>query len=335
MEDRRYGWIAPCTMELYYPWRLKGHRRADGTTTRRLALLGLSHFLGLVAAKGIGGAVDGTVDYMQFTYGEVVGKDDPADDDANRAIACGLVFMGLVFSHKMKYDRHSRLCLARALTLGNFSDADLEHMAKGETGYKRQMRELLADIDSGAAEFESMITENMENMENKQQNENGGGGGVSITNNYGQVIGTMASGAHLKIINETKSDAPAVRDRNDVAIMNIVREVVTARTEDGQPLMTTQTQWFAVFRVLADYCDYPSKATEFCRKMIKIKLPDSLGSGVPECKVESIQQAGKTCPKLQTTKPADWDMYSNLNKSYQSQWLIAEPLMKKLGILSE
>lgn len=159
METDRYKWIDTCTKDLYYPWRMKGHRLSDGATTRQLALLGLSHLLEDTEHDSIDKAIDNTVEYMQFKYCEVIGKNDPPEDDANRAIACGLVFMGLVFSHSLKYGRHFRLCFAKALELGKFSDTELAHMGQAEKDYSAQMKDLLADIDNGKIESDSMITE--------------------------------------------------------------------------------------------------------------------------------------------------------------------------------
>lgn len=137
-------------------------------------------------------------------------------------------------------------------------------------------------------------------------------------NNYGEVNFIKHYG-----------NASTVADISDVEIAKAIRATLAAVKENGSKLMNDKAQWFAIKCVLVFYCNYPKSTPQFCRKMETIGIMDV----VPECNVASINQAGKTMPKLVTSKPTDWSLYKDFGSPYEKQYEVAMSFMRRLGIV--
>lgn len=105
-----------------------------------------------------------------------------------------------------------------------------------------------------------------------------------------------------------------------------IEALYEATTADGQRLFTDQSQWYAVYRVLKEYCNYPATMTDFVRTM----NDKGLDSADPRCQYESVKKVIHSCPKL-TCKPTLWGQYAGINESYGKQCRVAAFLLEKLG----
>ena len=62
---------------------------------------------------------------------------------------------------------------------------------------------------------------------------------------------------------------------DDEEIKQALTELLEAKTDEGKPMMKTQTQWYAVYRVLYEYCNYPKKMTDFDVGLFPFQFPFS------------------------------------------------------------
>lgn len=121
----------------------------------------------------------------------------------------------------------------------------------------------------------------------------------------------------------------AHKDQDQEEIAMAIADLYDERVEEnGQlvPLFADKAQWYAVFRVLSKYCNYPSRITDFVRIMRK----NNYDADEPVCSYESIKKANSDCAQL-AVDVSLWQQYKNLNGKYLKQCLVAGFLIKKLG----
>ncbi|MBQ7237307.1 MAG: hypothetical protein IJS20_00800 [Bacteroidales bacterium] len=135
-----------------------------------------------------------------------------------------------------------------------------------------------------------------------------GGIGIQINNNYGGEMQTPLA-------------------TNDKEIKEAIEELLHAKNEDGALLFRNKKQWWAVFRVLAEYLNYPQKITVFVAKMKDLGFDEK-----DKLDYESTRKTPQEVPQIATCSPSTWDGYKNINDNYRQQWSVADYLMQKLGI---
>jgi len=130
-------------------------------------------------------------------------------------------------------------------------------------------------------------------------------GGIGIQINYG------------KVASLTKSDKD---------IKGAIVELQESKDEKGEYLMQDLDQWYAVFRVLSDFCGYPKKPKEF-EKTMKNLGTDELR--LP-CKYDNYRKV--TLNQLPHNLTL-WKQYANSADQYSMKQLkVAIKLMELLHI---
>lgn len=138
-----------------------------------------------------------------------------------------------------------------------------------------------------------------------------------------EVGNVEAGGIGIQIISGGK-DAPLTISDKD--IKKAIEELLEAKDEMGKFIMHDFDQWYAVFRVLSQFCGYPTKAKDFETTMKNIgadefRLP---------CRYENFRKV--TLHKLPQNVSL-WKQYVNSADQYSLKQLsVAIKLMEILHI---
>lgn len=127
---------------------------------------------------------------------------------------------------------------------------------------------------------------------------------------------------------EPKEKKSTTLDSTDEDIHMAIADLYEATDEEGNKIFTEQGQWYAVYRVLSSYCNYPEKMTDFVRLINKNKWAED----EPLCKYDSIASISKSLPLL-SVKVSLWQQYKSTNEKYKKQCVVAEKIMKILGLI--
>lgn len=120
------------------------------------------------------------------------------------------------------------------------------------------------------------------------------------------------------------------RETGQDAIKLLLQKLFEATIEmDGKtvPLMVHQEQWYAVYRVLNEKCNYPKKMTDFYQTMTK----KGMTNGRVPCVYSSLKSASGKLPKLACSVTL-WEQYKELSDVYREQCAVAVFLLKELGM---
>lgn len=174
---------------------------------------------------------------------------------------------------------------------------------------QEQLQKVLEAISkSGVSVNGDLVLE--KKVEYEVNNVENGGIGIQIVNNEDKT-------------SLTKSDAD---------IQSGIDELLKAKDDDGNLLFRNKKQWWAVYRVLFHFCNYPSQMTAFVTKMKNMKVANI---DTKRClSYDSLVAAAKDVPKMATCSPSTWDAYKEINDNYKQQYNVAEWLMLKMGIKS-
>lgn len=137
---------------------------------------------------------------------------------------------------------------------------------------------------------------------------------------------TVNNGGTLNLI-APQDNGPAVTApiiRKDSAIL-AVDELLEALDDEGNYLFTDPNQWYAVYRVLNEYANYPAKMTDFTRVMQE----KGYGNERVALSYDSMRYVSKKLSKL-ACRCDCWNQYSNLSDAYQKQYVITDFLIKRL-----
>jgi hypothetical protein len=143
----------------------------------------------------------------------------------------------------------------------------------------------------------------------------------------GQVIGSQTNTYNYY------DDKPreALLARTDRDIKAAIEELLKAKDEEMVPLFRNKKQWWAVFRVLSTFCNYPSKMSDFVTKMNDLQVE---GADAPlAISYESLRKASDNVP-LMACSPTAWDAMKDKSENYAQQYAVADFLMLRLGIKS-
>lgn len=149
----------------------------------------------------------------------------------------------------------------------------------------------------------------------------------------GMFAGADLSGAQIIAYNNGEvnynkyCDEKSKQTLSEEKIVSAIKEIITYTDENGVPLFTDKAQWYAIYRVLNVYADYPSKMTLFAKKMNDMGFDrDSMLT------YDSLSKASNPVPQFASTKPEAWDSFKDKSDQYKKQYRVAEMLMIKLGI---
>ena len=136
-------------------------------------------------------------------------------------------------------------------------------------------------------------------------------------------------GIQINHYGEGKTMPMSVSDKN---IKVAIEELLKAKDERGEFVFKNKKQWWAVYRVLFYYSNYPSQMTAFKAKMEELDVTKV--DGKRDFSYESLSAATKEVPSMATCAPATWNTLKDKSDNYKQQYVVAEFLMLKLGIKS-
>ncbi len=156
-----------------------------------------------------------------------------------------------------------------------------------------------------------------------------GKGGITIQGDFVmskqveyEVNGVEDGGIGIQIINNHKEEIPlTVADKN---IKEALEELQNAKDEQDKYILFDFDQWYAVFRVLSQFCGYPQKPKDFDKTMKNIGA-DKMR--VP-CKYENYRKV--VLNKL-PQNVALWKHYLNMADQYSLKQI--KVAMKLMDIL--
>ena len=142
-------------------------------------------------------------------------------------------------------------------------------------------------------------------------------------------IGNVENGGIGIQINNGKDEPIAKSDKD---IKSAIEALLTAKNEKEAYLFQNKKQWWAVYRVLYYFCNYPTQMTAFEAKMKELEVAKV--DGKRDLSYESLSAAVKEVPLLATCSPATWNTLKDKSDNYKQQYVVADFLMQKLSIKS-
>ena len=143
-----------------------------------------------------------------------------------------------------------------------------------------------------------------------------------------EVVNVETGGTGIQIINGKEEKPLTV---SDIDIKKTIEELLRAKDEEGSFVFKNKKQWWAVFRVLSTFCNYPTKKTSFVTKMTDLKLDYDDNATI--ITYDSLSAAPKEVPQM-ACSPSAWEALKDISDNYKQQYVVAEFLMLKLGIKS-
>ena len=119
---------------------------------------------------------------------------------------------------------------------------------------------------------------------------------------------------------------------SDKEIKAALEVLLKEKDDDGKLLFKNKKQWWAVYRVLSTFCQYPKQMTSFKAKITDMEI--DYGGNPNVITYDALTDAQKTVTKIATCSPSAWGTYKEINDNYRQQYDVAEFLMQKLGIKS-
>lgn len=126
-------------------------------------------------------------------------------------------------------------------------------------------------------------------------------------------------------IGATTDEETTRKDCTEQDVREALKALLEAEDKHGA-LMTDKGQWWAVHRVLNEFCNYPKKMTDFFQLMKSWQMDKAS----PACTYESLKAAQKSVPKL-SAKVTLWNQFRDLSDAYRKQCDVAAFLLHKLG----
>lgn len=150
--------------------------------------------------------------------------------------------------------------------------------------------------------------------------------GVKIVENE---FGNIEPGGIGIQINKGK-DVPIAKSDKD--IKSAIEALLVEKDEKDAYLFQNKKQWWAVFRVLLYFCNYPKQMTAFETKMKELEVEKV--DGKRDLSYESLSAAVKDVPLMATCSPTTWNTLKDKSENYKQQYVVADFMMQKLGIKS-
>lgn len=119
---------------------------------------------------------------------------------------------------------------------------------------------------------------------------------------------------------------------SDKDIKATLEALLKQKDDDDKLLFKNRKQWWAVYRVLSTFCQYPKQKTSFRTKINDMAI--DYGGNPNIITYDSLAAAPKDVPQIATSSPSAWDTYKDISDNYKQQYIVAEYLMIKLGIKS-
>lgn len=146
-----------------------------------------------------------------------------------------------------------------------------------------------------------------------------------------EVNNVEEGGIGIQINNGNEAKNIALTDP-DKEIKVAIEELLKEKNDKEEFVFKNKKQWWALFRVLSTYRNYPLHKTAFVTKIKNLKVEGI--DAERDLTYESLIKAQDSVPKIATCDPSAWSEYKDINDNYKQQYVVAEFLMLKLGIKS-
>ncbi len=143
-----------------------------------------------------------------------------------------------------------------------------------------------------------------------------------------EVNNVEAGGIGIQIVNG--KEVPLAKTDKDIKAA--IEELLKAKDEKDEFVFRNKKQWWAVFKVLYHFCNYPSQMSSFEAKMKELEVAKI--DGKRDLSYESLSAASKDVSKMLRCSPDTWSTLKDINDNYKQQYVVADFLMVKLGIKS-
>ncbi len=120
--------------------------------------------------------------------------------------------------------------------------------------------------------------------------------------------------------------------RSDKEIKTAIQKLLEAKDEEEKKIFQNKKQWWAVYKVLNAFCNYPSKKSSFELKMKELEVAKV--DGKRDLSYDSLSAAVKDVPLLATCSPTTWNTQKDINDNYKQQYVVADFLMRVIGVKS-
>lgn len=134
-------------------------------------------------------------------------------------------------------------------------------------------------------------------------------------------------GIGIQIING-KSEPLAQSDKD---IKAAVEDLLKLKDEKGDFVFKNKKQWWAIYRVLSTFCNFPKKMTDFVTKITDMNI--DYGDNPTMITYDSLSAAPKDVPSM-SCSPAAWNALKDKSDNYKQQYVVADFFMIKLGLKS-
>ena len=145
-----------------------------------------------------------------------------------------------------------------------------------------------------------------------------------------EVNNVEAGGIGIQINNKEAEGASLTNSDKD--IKEAIKELQEANDEQGCLVFRNKKQWWAVFKVLSTFCNYPTQMKAFITKMTDLEV--SKIDGKRNLTYDSLSKAANDVPQMATCSPENWGTLKDKSDHYKQQYDVAEFLMLQLGIKS-
>lgn len=142
-------------------------------------------------------------------------------------------------------------------------------------------------------------------------------------------FGNIEAGG-IGVQNNIVKDVPLTVSDKDIKVT--LEALLKEKDNKGKLLFRNKKQWWAVYRVLSTFCQYPKQMTSFKNKITDMEI--DYGGNPNVITYESLTDGVKSVPQIATCSPSSWETYKDISDNYKQQYAVAEFLMVKLGIKS-
>lgn len=145
-----------------------------------------------------------------------------------------------------------------------------------------------------------------------------------------EVNNVESGGIGIQVNNSQEQITPL--SYTDKEIQTAIRELQETLDEKNELLFRNKKQWWAIYKVLSTFCNYPNKMTAFESKMKELEVAKV--DGKRDLSYDSLTAASKEVPQMATCSPSAWTAFKDINENYNQQFIVADFLMLKLGVKS-
>jgi len=135
--------------------------------------------------------------------------------------------------------------------------------------------------------------------------------GVKIVENQ---FGNIEPGGIGIQVNNGKDEPIAKSDKD---IKAVIEALLKAKDDKDGFIFRNKKQWWAVYRVLSTFCNYPKQMTAFGTKMKELKVDEV--DGKRDYSYDSLSAAPKEVPQMATCSPSAWNAFKDINENYKQQ----------------